>query len=262
MKTIFGLITIFLFTALTIIQVNAKIDDRSVVAIWLFDENSGNVARDSSGKGHDGEIKGSVKWTNGKFLSALEFPGQVGSFVLVPHHEDFNLLTFTMLTWIKAENTGQRQEIIMKRAEGAVNSQNLHLQIESGRTVVDVGFTADNQWATGLFGKTNVTTGDWFHVAATYDKQTLRLYVNGIDDGQQARNTKPDNNDAPVTIGAVFASGTTPLKGALDDVGIFNVALNVDDINLIMKDGLKKTIGAKAINKADKLASTWGKIKL
>ena len=253
--------TVCLFTVLLVFQAYAKIDEKSVVAVWLFDENGGNVVKDSSGRGHDGEIKGSVKWINGKFFSGLEFPGQAGSFVSVPHHEDFNLLTFTMVTWIKAENTGQRQEIIMKRAEGGVNSQNLHLQIESGKTVVDVGFTADNQWATGLFGKTDVTTGDWFHVAATYDKQMLRLYVNGIDDGQQARNTKPDNNEAPVTIGAVFASGTTPLKGALDDVGIFNVALNVDDINMIMKDGLKKTMGAKAVHSLGKLASVWGKIK-
>jgi hypothetical protein len=261
MKAKITLVMFSLFLILTVWHVNAAIDDKSVVAIWLFDENGGNVAKDSSGNGHDGEIKGSLKWINGPFFSALEFPGQAGSFVLVPHGDGFNLLTFTMIAWIKTENTGQRQEIIMKRKEGGTNSQNLHLQIESGRTSLDVGFTADNQWATGLFGKTDITTGNWFHIAATYDKEIMRLYVNGVDDGQQPRTTKPDTNDAPLTIGAVFATGITPLKGSLDDLGIFNVALKEEDINSIMKDGLKKTIGAKAVNHLSKLSAEWGKIK-
>jgi len=90
----------------------------------------------------------------------------------------------------------------------------------------------------------------------------LRLYVNGIDDGQQPRTTKPDTNDASLTIGAVFETGGSPLKGALDEVGIFNVALKEGDINIIMKDGLKKTIGTKAVCQRDKLALTWGGMKL
>lgn len=261
MKIVFFLTTIFAFLFSTVIQANAKIDDKSVVGIWLFDENVGNVAKDSSGRGHDGEVKGNLKWINGIFFSALEFPGQAGSFVKVPHHNDFNLLTFTMLAWIKTENTGQRQEIIMKRAEGGVNSQNLHFQIESGRTSVDVGFTADNQWATGLFGNTDITTGDWFHIAATYDKQFLKLFVNGIEDGQQPRTTKPDNNDASLAIGAVFEAGSAPLKGALDEVGIFNAALDIDDINIIMNKGLKETVGAKAVYGLGKLSTIWGSIK-
>ncbi len=99
-----------------------------------------------------------------------------GSFVLVPHNDAFNLTTFSMAVWVKAENTGTRQEIIMKRKAGAVNSQNLHLQIESGRTVVDVGFTAEGQWATGLFGQKNVTDGEWHHIVADRSKTICRWH--------------------------------------------------------------------------------------
>jgi len=261
MKAKIWIVLLLAFSCLIIDQVYA-IDNKSVVAIWLFDENAGNVARDYSGNGHNGEIKGSVKWIAGKFLSALEFPGTDGNFVLVPHDNAFNLTTFSMSVWIKAENTGNRQEIIMKRKQGATNSQNLHFQIESGKTSVDVGFTVDGQWATGLFGQKSVTDGDWHHVVATYNKEALKIYADGVIDGQQARNTKPDNNDASVTIGAVFDAGNTPLKGSLDDIGIFNTALKEEDIVKIMNDGLKKTFSTISVSNMGKLTSTWGGIKI
>jgi len=46
----------------------------NLVVAWNFDEGSGNVARDITGNGHDGEIK-DAKWVEGKFKSALEFKG-------------------------------------------------------------------------------------------------------------------------------------------------------------------------------------------
>lgn len=242
-------------------QSEAEIEDESIVALWLFDEGDGNVAKDYSGNGNDGEIKGNMPWIDGTFDNALEFPGQNGSFVLVPHSDSLNLATFTMVAWIKAVNTGSRMEIIMKRASAGANSQNLHFQIESGRTVVDVGFTADNQWVTGLFGQTDITDEEWHHVAATYDQEMMRLYVDGEPDGEQARNSTPDNNDAPLTIGAVFESGGSALNGALDDVGLFNVALEQEDIVDIKERGLKEATGAAPVSPLDTLVSTWGAIK-
>ena len=126
--------------------------------------------------------------------------------------------------------------------------------------MVDVGFTADNQWATGLFGQTTVADTEWHHIAATYDEEMLRLYVDGVPDGQQPRTTTPDTNDAPLTIGAVFDTGGSPLTGALDDVGLFNVALTEKEINDIMKRGLRET--ATAVCTSDKLAGVWGNIKV
>ena len=264
MRRLFFLFLIFavlLAVALIAGQSEAEIEDESIVALWLFDEGDGNVAKDYSDNGNDGEIKGNVPWIDGTFDNALEFPGQNGSFVLVPHSDSLNLVTFTMTAWIKAANTGNRMEIIMKRAEGGTNSQNLHFQIESSRTVVDVGFTADNQWATGLFGQKDITDEEWHHIAATYDQEMMKLYVDGVPDGEQARNTTPDNNDAPLTIGAVFTSGGSPLNGALDDVGLFNEALEQEDIVDIKELGLKEATGAVSVSPQDTLVSIWGDIK-
>ena len=53
----------------------SKIDPETIVGQWLFDEDKGDKAIDSSGNGHDGQIKGGNKRVKGKFGHALEVGG-------------------------------------------------------------------------------------------------------------------------------------------------------------------------------------------
>jgi hypothetical protein len=252
---------ILMVAALLAGQSDAKIDSKSVVGLWLFDKGSGAIAKDYSGNGHDGEIKGNVKWIEGQFSKALSFPGAAGSFVMVPHDDSLNLITFTMIAWLKAVNTQTRQEIMMKRAPGGTNSQNYHFQIESGRTTLDMGFTVGNAWPGSFFGKTTVADEQWHHVAATYDQKAMTLYVNGELDAEMARNSTPDTNTAVLAIGAVFETGTSPLKGSMDDVGLFNIALDGDAVKNIMEKGLKEAVGVAVLFPKERATTTWATIK-
>jgi hypothetical protein len=54
-------------------QANA-VDPDAIVGVWLFDEGEGEVIRDSSGNGNDGNVAQS-KWVDGKFGDAVEFTG-------------------------------------------------------------------------------------------------------------------------------------------------------------------------------------------
>ena len=68
-------VSILLMTLIFMIQSNAKIDPKSAAGVWLFDEESGKVAKDSSDNGYDGMFmgKGNPKWVEGKFGKALDF---------------------------------------------------------------------------------------------------------------------------------------------------------------------------------------------
>ena len=55
-------------------QSYAKIDPKTIVGLWLFDEGSGKIAKDLSGNGNDGTLEG-PKWVDGKFGKALNFNG-------------------------------------------------------------------------------------------------------------------------------------------------------------------------------------------
>jgi len=70
-----GLVVLFA-SGILINQSYAKIDPASIVGLWLFDEGSGNKAKDSSGNGNDGTING-AKWVDGRIKrnKALEFDG-------------------------------------------------------------------------------------------------------------------------------------------------------------------------------------------
>ncbi|MBC8468743.1 MAG: hypothetical protein H8D56_04665 [Planctomycetes bacterium] len=81
---------------------------------------------------------------------------------------------------------------------------------------------------------------------------------NGIFDAELAATDIPNDVPEPVRIGGGSADFA---KGIIDDVGLFNVALSLEEINDIMKEGVGRTTGISAISFVGKLATAWGKIK-
>jgi len=221
-----SLIIIFLmFTSMG----NAKIPSDAIVGIWLFDEGTGEVAKDASGNGHDGEIKGGVKWVNGEFDGALSFPGEPESYVLIPNQDSLVLTTWSITAWVKLEKSGGQWQRILDKY-GAPGS-NYGLGTDD-TNVLFVSFTHGARVWSELHAKTKVADGKWHHVAGTYDKKAVRAYVNGIFDAELAATDIPNDVPEPVRIGGGSADFA---KGIIDDVGLFNVALSLEEINDIMK---------------------------
>ena len=82
--------------------------DENTVAVWLFDEGTGDVAKDASGNGHDGEFAGKPKWVKAKFGGGLEFPGNDSGYVVVESTKKLELETLSIEAWVKvAEGTGE-----------------------------------------------------------------------------------------------------------------------------------------------------------
>jgi hypothetical protein len=69
-------LTIFIVISLMFAGLSySKIDEGSIIGMWLFDEGEGDVAEDSSGNGNSGTLMNGPKWVEGKFGEALEFSG-------------------------------------------------------------------------------------------------------------------------------------------------------------------------------------------
>jgi len=238
-------------------QAEAKIDPDTIVGIWLFDTDPKEGVTDRSGNGHDGEIAGNVKWVQGKFGKALEFPGVSGSMVNVPPEPDLNLMTFTIVVWYKGTPTDSWQYLVSK--EIPHNSRNYSIGVEKDTQRLMVQFTVrPEQWKTAT-GSTQIADGEWHHLAGTFDGDFIRGWVDGMMEAQTGEQGEPDQpEDRPLTIGAVNG---IPVKGIIDDVALFSVALEEDDIKEIMDNGLEKTLGIVAVEPAGRLAITWGEIK-
>jgi len=236
----------------------AEIDPNSIVGVWLLDEGEGNTAKDSSENGHNGEIKGNVKWVEGEFGKALEFPGIVGSYVDIPDEEGLNLVTWSITVWLKIKQVNGEFHAVIKEQPG--NTRNYGVIVEPGFAYPT--FTAGAAVWKNVAGRTVVADDEWHHVAATYDKTSEKLYVDGALDVQASFTDDPDTPAGPLGIGAGGVGGTVgPVAGVLDEVAVFNVALAEEDVNNIMNDGLAVALGITAVSPLSKLSTAWGKLK-
>lgn len=242
-------------------QAFAKIDEEAVVGMWLFEEGRGDIARDSSGKGNNGNISGPVKWTDGKFGQGAEFNGQ-NTWVEVQSNDSLILEELTMVAWAKMKpSQGVRWQSIMMKGQ---NPRNYLLCVDKDTQRLQLSITkgAPDAWGGPIDGP-QITDEEWHHLAGVIGEKTgLAIYVDGVQVGQQAYSVPSlDATPEVLRIGDGSAGGHQ-LEGILDEVAIFNVALEADDIVDIMNKGLEVVTGMGAVvESCGKLATVWGKLK-
>lgn len=231
------------------------IDPASIVGLWLFDETEVALARDSSGRAHDGEITGAKRAT-GKFGKALEFDGD--DFVTVPDAEDLRLGDrFTMQAWFFARDIGSWRQLIAKD-----NEYLLRIDPPSEGNNMSAFVRVGGSWEprASAFVPSLET---WTHFAATYDGDQLIVYVDGALSGQSSRPGNIQQTSNPVEFGrwggALIGEDIGYFIGMIDEIAIFDDVLSEDDIAEAM-DGLQ--IFRVSVEALDKIAITWGKIRL
>ena len=260
MKTFYSVVGLFFTLAVTILigiaQVDAAIDENTV-AVWLFEEGAGKVAKDASGNGHDGNFKGSPKWVKAKFGTGLEFPGDAGGYVVVDSTKKLELETLTIEMWVKVEeSTGKWQGIVCKQQTGCTN-RNYGVWVQIDKSVLHAQIGANGACAFSIDGTTDITDNKWHHLAFTYDGKMGRLYVNGELETESPNDQSFQSND-PITIGVPNLDNANGLKGVIDEIRISNVARTEAEIQEAMDVGLAQILN---VEPGGKLATRWGYLK-
>jgi concanavalin A-like lectin/glucanase superfamily protein len=241
----------------------SRIDPATLVGGWLLDEGSGNDAMDLSENGNDGDING-TKWVAGKFGGALEF-SDASDFVKVPDAEGFDGISqLTLLAWFKFDSfPPQNYTTVGKEAV-------YRFVISPGGAGHFVLATIVNAWYSNgtLASGSGFKTGQWQHVAGTYDGNLVRLYIDSKLAGEGPQEISGDIVDSGsafyINMVEVAAAHDTVdfYEGLIDEVAVFNVALPEEDIKDIMKSGLERALtGDTAVFAAGKLAVTWAATK-
>jgi hypothetical protein len=252
-------VTVLFIVGLLTTSSYAKLDLKNCVGMWLFDDGAGDTAKDSSPSKNDGTLKNGAKWVDGKLAKGVSFDG-VDDFVGLANQPDLTK-GFTFSAWVKRNaDTPACQEIF--------NNHQLFLRTKPESEDANNSFEtfinlADNNPEPRAASGVASTVGQWFFVAVTWDKTTLKIYVDGELKGPSTRTGTLSATPVTAQIGRGEQTSLTAnsFNGIIDDVAIFSVALAVDDIQTLMAQGLKQSLGLAAVDLSGKLASTWASIK-
>jgi len=236
----------------------AIINPEDAAGIWLFDESSGDVATDSSENGNDGTINGATR-VNGQIGKALSFNG-TSDHVVVPDADSLDLEAWTITGWMFInESEGNYAHMLGKRNDG-LGQANYCFRTDSTGTSWEAYFNRggwQGVWAVGAVRK-----GVWLYMTATYDgTNTMTIYEDAVEIGSGDIGGPPPMGESEVILGGWQNNTSELIDGILDEIGLFNIALSVDDIQNLMDNGLEKATGITAVSPSGKLATTWSEIK-
>jgi hypothetical protein len=196
-----------------------------LVAAYAFSEGTGTAVADASGNGNNGTLNSGVTWsTQGRFGNALSFNGTTG-FVTVPDAPSLRLTgTMTLEAWVYPTSlSGSWRDVIYK------GNDNYYLEALSTQG----GAPATGGTFGETYGLSALALNTWSHLAATYDRVTLRLYVNGVQVASRALTGPIATSNNPLQIGGDSIYGQY-FQGLIDEVRVYNRVLSQAEIQTDM----------------------------
>ena len=200
-----------------------------LVAHWTFDEGSGRVAYDSSGHGLHGTLVGGVSrtWSAGQG-SVLAFDG-IHAYVDCGEDPLFDITgPITVAAWVNITSVPSDWRTIIAKGDSAWR---LSAYQSERRFLFGAGGAP---WLARVAGFVEVASAEWHHVCGTYDGQRLRLYVDGLLDVEKPWTDPIPTNDYPVYISENAEKPGRFWDGMIDDVRLYDRALNDGQIGSLL----------------------------
>ncbi|MFN7138985.1 MAG: LamG-like jellyroll fold domain-containing protein [Limisphaerales bacterium] len=219
---------------------NAPVPLPSAIAYFNFDEGSGLQAGDRVSTNRLTLRNGATWTTAGRFGNGLLLDG-LNDRADAPNSPSLDIKSNTMsaAAWVKLENLGTWQQIIVKVKETGAFTPPFFAWHLFGAPVSATEWRPQFQLATiGQTGGVNVSSsinvkyGEWVHVAGVYDGTMIRIFVNGVEMGTAAQSGNIISYNEPLYIGAHGLPGEFA-KGAIDEVRIYSQALSASQVRAL-----------------------------
>ncbi len=208
---------------------SSKPVERSLLAYWNFDEAHGDVCRDRSGNGHDAS-PGAVgqpafKRIRGPFGAAIEFASS--HHVRISQPPAFERVRKLSLTaWVRPTDLSNYREIFRKED----GERRVLFSFQGNGTLLALGLNVGGYIECDAEVSPNhLLDGRWHHCAATFDGQSMRVYLDGEQVGWLSRPGEIDaGGQAPGCIGS--SRGGECFQGTMDELRIYEDALTAEEI--------------------------------
>jgi len=208
-----------------------------LLAYYKFSQGGRSIAYDSSGNGYHGILIGNPTWVSGMrgFGGAIELDG-TWDFVDCNNDSAFEFTNeFTLAAWIKVDAFDVDWQSILTKGDSSWRLMRDYVSNQLAFHCTGLETSSPNFGGVGVEGNVNVNDGQWHHVAAVYDGVKVYLYVDGVEDNSENASGTMATNMEPVYIGSNSEEPGREWRGLLDEVRIYQRALNVANIDELYK---------------------------
>lgn len=134
---------------------------------------------------------------------------------------------FTVELWVKPINSVASKAILVKNNEIRLVTN------ASGQPLCQI--YSGGAWQTAATSSTALSLNTWSHVACSYDKSTLKVFLNGIQVGSQSLSVSVNDASTGFRAGSDEGGSYGDLNGWVDDIKIYNYARTqkqiIEDMN-------------------------------
>lgn len=222
----------------TIFQTNKTIFPQGLIAYYPFNRNG----FDESGNGNHGILTNGPYFVSDRFNhpnSALYFDG-INDYVNIDAHA--NLIptgnsNFSVSTWVKWDVSPPDNQVIVGYGGNVSPGYGFLLGYERANKL-DFQIYSNSQWYTAASGMTP-NASNWYHIVGIFDHSKLYIYINN-QLRAQSNLTSNMASASTLRIGCESYSsgnGWYFLKGIIDDIRIYNMALTLNEINQLYHEG-------------------------
>ena len=180
-----------------------------ISAYWPLNEGKGQTVRDWSGKGNNGRlgstagvdandptwIRGIYGWSYG-----LHFDGS--DFVSIPDSASLRPAQVTVSAWFRGDTTPGPNRYLVAKGSNQCDSASYGLYSSNNSGLAFYVSDGTNNFARSPEADPSVWDGRSHNAAGTFDGQTVRLFIDGVEVGSGTPRTEP--------IGYALPDGSPP----------------------------------------------------
>ncbi|MFH1287435.1 MAG: LamG-like jellyroll fold domain-containing protein [bacterium] len=222
-----------------------------LVGLWHMNETSGATVSDSSGYDNHGTTMMDMSIVDGKIGNTRYFDGTDSCYVEVIDSPTLSITgDMTILAWVNVTNFLTWRQIVSKQKFGTYSvaaPYAFYLNTEQGYNkggvpILRRGNGVKSGYTAGIIVP---ATGVWQHIAVTMSGTLVVHYLNGKVNGSSAIYLPVTIADCDTNLRIGGGGANEGMLGYIDEVAIFNRALDSSEINnhFVSGDSVSKTAG-------------------
>ena len=156
----------------------------------------------------------------------------------IPDSTALETTAFTWSAWFYCTAISRHNPIVDTSTNGGT-FDGYHIRVNSTNKIRFASYNAGDS----LDSTTTVSANTWYHVAATHESGSDKLYVNGSLENSGSAGSFSTSNAVNLRIGSAKIFGMYH-QGLIDEVSFFNSALSASNVSSMINSGVPTDISS------------------